>query len=226
MDNSTMKARIKKIEDFAFFIGISTCILLSGCVNLSTNSSTVPPVASGYVYLDGNVVSGATVEAISVDGTDHQSNITDDRGAYVLNITPAKMYNITATYQGLRHTVWPVYLDNKTDTYNISLTTTPRSTIEGTGYAVHEGKPFPIDHISNTIVVNLVPTAKNHTTCSREVDRDGSYSVEVEPNVQYKMSSNISAFFYYHNDPAWVCDHQITIGPDETALVDFDLILP
>jgi hypothetical protein len=217
-----------KIASLAFFIFISTgiFILLSGCVDLSRNSSTVPPVACGYVYLDGNIVSGAIVEAISADGTDHRSNITDDRGAYVLNITPAKIYNITATYQGLRHTVWPVYLDNKTDTYNISLTTAPKSTIEGTGYAVHEGKPFPIDHILNPIVINFVPTAKNQTTLSGDTGRDGSYSMEVEPNVQYMMSSNISALFYYHNDPAWVRDHQITIGPNETALVDFDLILP
>jgi hypothetical protein len=220
--------RIKKLVSFNYFIYISIgiFILLSGCVNLNTNSSTVPPVATGYVYLDGYVVSGATVEAISADGTDHQFNITDERGAYVLNITPAKIYNITATYQGLRHTVWPVYLDNKTDTYNISLTTAPKSTIEGTGYAVHEGKPFPIDHILNPIVINFVPTAKNQTTLSGDTGRDGSYSMEVEPNVQYMMSSNISALFYYHNDPAWVRDHQITIGPNETALVDFDLILP
>ena len=220
--------RIRKFAGFAFFIYVSIgiFILLSGCVNESTNSSTEPPVATGYVYLDGDVIGGATVEAISADGTDHQSNITDDRGAYVLNITPAKIYNITATYQGLRHTVWPVYLDNKTDTYNISLTTAPRSTIEGTGYAFHEGKPFPFDHMDPP-VINLVPMAKNYTTLSNYMGRDGSYSMEVYPNLQYtmKVSPPIASFFY-HNYQAWVRDHLISIGPNETALIDIEFYLP
>jgi hypothetical protein len=221
-------ARNRKLAGFAFFIYVSIgfFILLSGCVNESTNSSTVPPVATGYVYFDGNVISGATVEALSADGTDHQSNITDDRGAYVLNITPMKIYNITAKYQVLRHTIWPVYLDNKTDTYNISLTTTPRSTIEGTAYAFHEGEPFPVDHILDSPVIDLVPTAKNHTTLSTYIGRDGSYSMEVDPNVQYRMSGYIGPGFYYHNSQARVRDHLITIGPNETALIDVEFYLP
>jgi hypothetical protein len=221
-----LKVRIRKFAGFAFFIniGIGSLILLSGCVNLSTNSSTVPPVANGYVFLDGNIVSGATVDALSVDGTDRQSTTTDDRGAYVLNITPAKAYNITAIYQGLRHTVWPVYLDNKADTYNISLTTTPGSTIEGTGYAFHEGAPYK--HYLGELIINLEPTSKNHTTYSRHLEGNGSYSMEVDPDVQYMMSGNIGANFYYNNFQAPVRDHLISIGPNETALIDIEFYLP
>jgi hypothetical protein len=198
-------------------------ILLSGCINFSA----VPPVANGYVYLDGKVIGGATVEAISADGTDRQSTTTDGTGAYVLNITPAKRYNITATYQGLRHTVWPVYLDNKTDMYNIDLTTTPRSAIKGIGYATREGEPY--EGNMGVLSVELTPTIKNHTTFSMRLENDGKYSMEVDPDVQYRMRGTFSggevAGFYYHNTE-YVRDNLITIGPNETALIDIKYRLP
>jgi hypothetical protein len=206
-------------------------ILLCGCINESannesTNSSIEPPVATGFVYINGDAINGATVEAISVDETDYKSNITDDRGAYILNITPMKIYNVTATYNGLRHTVWPVYLDNKSESYNISLTTTPRSTIEGRGYAFHEGEPFPFDHIGNTLVINLVPWEKNHTTIFTQLGRNGSYSVVVDTNVLYTMGG-MDAHFYYHNHLAGLQDnnYNITVGPNETALIDINYYL-
>ncbi len=218
--------RKMKTAGFAFFICISTgiFILLSGCINFNA----APPVANGYVYIDGEVIGGATVEAISADGTDRQSTTTDGTGAYVLNITPAKKYNITATYQGLRHTVWPVYLDDKTDTYNIDLTTTPRSTIEGTGYAFHEGKPYR--NSLRVLVIHLEPTSKNHTTYSRHLEGNGTYSMEVEPDVEYTTSGTLSgspniASFFYHNSREYVPD-RITIDPNETVLIDIEYHLP
>lgn len=223
--------RTGKHKGLAFFtyLGIGSIILLSGCINPGNNSSTTPPAAIGYVYFDGHPVSGATIEGISADCTDHRSASTDDRGTYVLNITPGKTYNITATYQGLRHTVWPVYLDNRTDMYNISLTTTPRSTIEGSWSANLKGKPFPIDHM-NTPVIQLVAWTKNQTDLSVEASRDGRFLIVVEPDVQYWMTSNIGAMFYYHNDPFRLYDSNhnsnITISPNETALIDIEFILP
>jgi hypothetical protein len=219
--------RNEKFTVYAILICIGclgTCLSLSGCINLGT----VPPVANGHVYLDGKVVSGATVEAVSTNGTNRQSTVTDRNGAYTLNITPATTYNITATYQGLRHTIWPVYLDNKTDTFNITLTTVPRSTIEGTGHLIIHNVPT---NLSN-YYINAMST-KDNTTISTIIKSDGSYSLEVEPNVLYNMncthitSPNPVAQFYYRNDAQGLGDTvQIMVGPNETALVDYVIPLP
>lgn len=234
--------RTAKFTCFAIFICISclsVCISLSGCVHFGTNPSTnvstvpsVPPVANGHVYVDGKVVSGASVEAVAINGTDHISTTTDDKGAYVLNITPYTKYNVTAMYQGLRHTVWPVYLENKADTYNINLTTTPRSTIEGTGTI---GGDTQFNVPMSNLAINLVPVTKNNTTISTIMNGDGSCSLEVEPNMQYEMTGTMGgvmgsppiAQFYYRNYPAGLGDcPQITVGSNETALLDVEFVIP
>lgn len=227
--------RIEKTTVFTIIICISTGIFtsLSGCINCSTILNTAPPVATGHVYLDGNAISGATVEAMSIDGTDYKITTTDKNGAYILNITPAKMHNITARYQGLQHTVWPVYLDNESDTYNINLTTTPRSTIEGTGRAyagidgyVKEYK-YPED-----LAINLIPITKNYTTLSKRMDSNYIYSIEIEPDIQYTMKGTVNhgenpADFFYHNIPSvWVQDNVIMVGSNETALINIEYYLP
>ena len=227
-----------KISCSAFFIIVIAGFFISlcGCVNESAinesmNSSVEPPVATGFVYLDGDAICGATVESVSVDGTDHKSNNTDGRGAFILNMTPMKIYNVTATYNGLRHTVWPVYLDNKSESYNISLTTTPRSTIEGRGYAFRKGEPFPFDHISNSLIISVMPWAENHTTIDAQLSKNGSYSLVVEPNVRYTLVGKTKLFyprFYYHNHLAGLQDndYNIIVGPNETALIDINYYLP
>jgi len=161
---------------------------LGGCVNIGS------PVASGHVFLDGKAVSGAAIEAVPINGTGNLYTTTDNQGAYTLNLTPATTYNVTATFHGLRHTVWPVYVDNKSDTFNINLTTTPKSTIEGTGYinAAHPERKYYRSHYQ----INLNSTI-DHTVISKIFNEDGSYSVDVEPNVTYEVNGTL----YYMGSP-------------------------
>jgi len=232
-----VELRIEKFTGFVIFI--CTCCLgvflsLSGCVNSDNNSSTnvsaEPPVANGHVYLDGSAVSGAIVEAVSVNGTDRQFTITDDKGTYVLIIMPHTLYNITAMYQGMRHTVWPAYLEDKTDTYDIYLTTTPRSTIEGTGYITGDTQFNPPISCYD---ININST-KDNTTISKAMNNDGSYSLEVEPNVIYYAIGTIGAMgsppiaqFYYHNFPTGLGNNPlITVGSNETVLIDIAFVIP
>ncbi|WP_428982123.1 hypothetical protein [Methanocella conradii] len=167
-----------------------------------------------------------------MNGTDHRSTTTDDKGAYVLNIKPATKYNITATYQGLQHTVWPVYLDNKTDTYNVNLTTTPRSTVEGTGYATSADPEHNLTYMG--IYVIYLKSTRDNTTIFKNINSDGSYSLEVEPNVPYVMTGTVGMNstppiiqFYYHNYRPWLGTHpQITVGSNETVLIDYVVPVP
>ncbi len=103
-------------------------------VNGSMRPALSTPVSiSGHVYLDDKAISGASVEAISAYRRSNMSTITDDSGAYSLGLDPRTQYNITATYQGMRHTVWPVFVeDNETGVYDINLTRTPRTALAGT----------------------------------------------------------------------------------------------
>ncbi|MDI6896942.1 carboxypeptidase-like regulatory domain-containing protein [Methanocella conradii] len=221
--------RSKKFAICAIFIYISIGVFLSlsGCVN----TSTVPPVASGRVFLDGNVVSGAAIEAVPIDGTGNLYTITDDTGAYTLDLTPAIPYNVTATYQGLRHTIWPVYLDNKSDTFNITLTTIPKSTVEGTGYAT-SAHPEHHNLTASNFAINLNST-KDHTVISKLFNKDGSYSVEVEPNVTYEVNGTLGEMgsppitqFFYHNYKPLGNRPQITVSSNETVLIDYMVALP
>jgi hypothetical protein len=92
------------------------------------SSDTIP--AYGYVLLEGKNAAGANVIAISVDGTDSVSTVTNGSGAYVLNVKAGLWYRINAAYQGLQHTVFPVVLPDSgslKDQYDINLTKTHRS---------------------------------------------------------------------------------------------------
>lgn len=246
--------RTKKFAICVIFIYISSIgvfLSLSGCINTGiitgNNTSTVPPIASGRVFLDGKAVSGAAIEAVpingagklytimddkvSIKGAGNLYTITDNNGAYTLNITPATPYSITATYQGLRHTIWPVYLDNRSDTFNINLTTTPKSTIEGTGFATCSD---PSRNTSDMSIFDInLNSTKDHTIASKALNRDGSYLLEVEPNVTYEMSGTLGEMgsppitqFFYHNYKPLGSLPQITVSPNETVLIDYMVVLP
>jgi hypothetical protein len=66
------------------------------------------------------------------------------------------------------------------------------------------------------------------------MNSDGSYSLEVEPDVPYIMNATIGeidlqsmAKLFYHNYPAGLGNYpQITVGPNETALIDIGFVLP
>jgi hypothetical protein len=59
---------------------------------------------------------------------------TNDSGTFTLNLMPGIWYRVTASFEGLNHTISPVYLppDSKgQDGYDIILTRTHRSAISG-----------------------------------------------------------------------------------------------
>lgn len=217
-------------------------MLFSGCIQEGpTESHTPTPFTKtiiGHVYLDGHAVGGAIVEAMSANGTDRVNTMTDDKGAYTLNINDDVRYNLTATCLGLRHTVWPLYLPGETNIYNVNLTTKPGSTIEGSGYTIGplgNQKLFDTyDHKRWSGIVVTVSSVKDNTTVTTLTDSNGSYYLEVKPNVLYKVAgeyragSNFPPMFHYRNDGALADGYSntITVGPNETALVDYVFVMP
>lgn len=211
------------------FIAIIFMAMLCGCTRPEFKTDNI----SGEVYLDGRIVSGAFVEAVSVDGADRRSTTTDGNGVFTLNIKAETKYNLTSEYQGFRHTVWPVYLPGDTNTYIINLTTTPGSTIEGGGYARGGHSPWA-DHMKWSGVVVNMTTIKDNKTLTALTDSDGRYSLEVEPDVLYNIAGAsclqnkypVPIFHYRNNDTYFGSDYQLTVGPNETALIDYEIRLP
>jgi hypothetical protein len=179
---------------------------------------------TGHVYLDNHAVSGAHVEAVSVDGTDCRNTTTDDGGAYTLNINAGTMYNLTTTWQGLRHTVWPVSIGDNYYEYNISLSTTPKSFIEGTGYSVGGYLGYDNSRPLTGFYFN-VTQANGNSTFTTTIQNDWSYSLEVEPGVMYHIERRYpDVHFYYRNHNDVISD--VIVGPNETAIIDYVVVLP
>jgi hypothetical protein len=204
--------------------------------NQSQNQSSLETIpAYGSVYLDGKAVSGANVDAVSVDGTDHRSTTTGDNGTYRIYIKPNTRYNITASYRELRHTVWPVYLPGEVDVYNINLTTTPKSTIEGTGYMTGGPSPGMYEHKKEAGFVMEAMSTKDGSIVSSITNSNGDYYLEVEPDVLYNLTGAISmenkypiAMFHYRNNLSWTEGYrpQFIVGHNETVLMDYDVPVP
>jgi hypothetical protein len=217
-------------------------VLIGGCIQEGpTESHTPAPFTKtiiGHVYLDGHAIGGARIEVISINGTDCVNTTTDDKGAYTLNINDETKYNLTAICQGLRHTVWPAYLPGETNVYDVNLTTAPVSTIEGSGYTIGPlGNRELFDTYDHKRWSGFVVTAtsvKDSISITTLTDSNGSYSLEVEPNVLYKMTgaynvnSGFSPMFRYRNGGALADGYSntITVGPNETALVDYVFVMP
>lgn len=209
--------------------------LLCGC----SQPGPITNCITGHVYLDGHAVSGAYVEAASVNGTDRVNTTTDDGGAYTLNINAETKYNLTATWQGLRHIVWPVYLPGDVNTYDINLTSTPTSTIEGSGYTMGGPKPGMYDHKRLSGFKMGVTPAHGNTSITTRTDDNGNYTLVVEPNILYNMTGGVGgmsppdyiipiAVFNYRNDGRIMVGYydNIIVGPNETALVDYVIYVP
>jgi hypothetical protein len=203
--------------------------MVSGCGLPELKSDTI----SGHVYLDGKTVPGALVEAVSADGIDRRNTTTDDAGAYTLRIKTETWYNLTAAYKGLHHTVWPVYMPGESHLYDIGLMARPRSAIEGAGYAWGGHSPWAGHMIWSGVVVNMT-SVKGHSTITALTDRNGYYSLEVEPNVLYNLTGAsclenkypIPLFHYRNTDTYFGSDHQLMVGPNETVLIDYEIRLP
>ena len=188
--------------------------------NKLNTSSTIMVPAHGYVLLNGSHVSGAQVKATSSDGSDIQTTTTNETGAYVVNIRDWTLYNITATYKGLRHTIWPVRIDSQDNSqlykartvYNITLTNEPTSTIMGLSSEKY-------------ILVEAIPT-NGEPSVTTNTGPERAYSMNVDPNVQYDLvgrdyyeQTNFHVIFKGRN---YHYVQNITLQPNETALIDVD----
>jgi hypothetical protein len=183
--------------------------------------------ASGHVYLDSKPVAGASVLAAALDGSDSLLATTDSNGAYVLNIQPDTRYNVTTYDNGLIRTVLPVYLHSTgagyrsgkdvAEKFDIILTEGHNSTIAG--------KTAP-----GWILVTASPIGGGPSITAVS-NYTGQYSLEVEPDVEYRLSGRdyykqirfLDIIFYYRNDE--LCD-TVKVGRDETVLVDMTSMRP
>lgn len=193
---------------------------ITGYLNDSFTPST-PVSISGHVYLDGKAVTGASVEAVSANGYNMTSNFTNASGVYILGLGSKLQYNVTATYHGLRHTIWPILLyDNETGVYDINLTRTPTSTIMG----IAQGNEGWLQHPGIT-TIEAVPV-NGGTPITAISGNDTSYSLDVEPIVYYTVSGKFrgsdgnlyNASFAYRTG---VFCSGFMLRSNETALIDY-----
>jgi|AGTN01.2.fsa_nt_gi hypothetical protein len=205
---------------------IAFAILSSGCSN--PLSAVISPAgdshtASGHVFLDGNPVASAEVDAVSANGSLRLSGVTSDAGLYVLDLPEGVQFNVTARYQGLRHTVWPVSIGDINDQFDIKLTRSAKSFIAGTGGSV--GGYVGYDNSRPLTGFNLTITeASGNGSVSTLIRSDKSYSFEVEPNVTYHLEGRFPDVRYSYRNGGY--GSNITVGPNETVLVDYLVILP
>lgn len=241
----------RKYAILILFVCISIFLALCGCIDSSTNvihAPPGPPIVTGHVFLDGKAISDADVEAVSANGTYHRYAVTDDEGVYALNITPDTDYNVTATYKGLHHTIWPVYLPGDTNTFDINLTTTPVSTIEGSGYTIISVSPFEskegryktYNHTKWSGFLINAKSIQDNNTLTAITDINGNYIIHVEPNKTYVMTGYFSApdgppnaiFTYRNGGTSSIYASDNISGPivkvdlGETILVDYIFPMP
>lgn len=217
---------------FIFFnLAFIVCVIATiGCtskVPIDYSNDTIS--IDGHVYLNDDVVAGAQITAISANGIYHISNVTDKNGSYVLYLPNETQYNLTASYRGLKHTIWPVVASSN---YDIYLMETPHSFVMGQGVAIGglpeaDNSKYPFN--SESIVARAV---NDNDTIVAKVNSNGKYALEVNPNVQYQISGDgyWPIWLNYRNRPnntlygGWSMN--FTLGEDETVLIDFRVIRP
>ncbi|MGA9141081.1 MAG: carboxypeptidase-like regulatory domain-containing protein [Methanocella sp.] len=209
------------------FTVIICAIITSGCSNeVPTRYSNDTILTDGHIYLDGEPVAGAQIRAISANGTYRISNVTDGNGTYALYLPNGTQYNLTASYKGLTHTVWPV----AAGTYDINLTKTPRSFIMGQGVTI--GGPPGSKSTNASKETIIARPANSNDTITAKVGSDGRYILEVKPGVQYQVRGDgpWPVWLNYRNFPnnslygGWAMN--LTLGQDETILINFRVHLP
>lgn len=186
-----------------------------------TSKPALPTMITGYVYLDGIGVKGATVEAINLERGNHTTTVTNDSGGYTLGLNTTTMYRITATCQGLQHSIGPIFReDNAAEAYYINLTRTPTSGITGRPPEYEPWLAHP-----GIVTIEAVPQYGG-STVNTVTGADLSYSLELEPFVYYNLTGNFrDASGAYHaiefmsSTGVWMSE--IMVRPNETVTVDY-----
>ncbi|MGA9139336.1 MAG: hypothetical protein WBZ29_03870 [Methanocella sp.] len=222
-------------------------IALGGCTGQppSVNNTTVVPAAVtqrmatpvpaqyqgpgdmiyGHVNLNNTPVENAQVEAVSANGTYSVRNTTDSNGTYFLYLPKDEQFNVTASYSWMRHTLWPVFAN---EVYDINLYQTQKTMITGKGRVIGGPLGYNISLYNFSIVMIEAIPANGNGTISAAANVDGSYSLEIMPGVSYHLKGGIltNIWFNYHNTERGGQSIDIKMGPDETALIDYVVLLP
>lgn len=218
-----------------FFLALALVagvVLAAGCGMLSGNQAapTLAPsvgdsyLVCGHVCLEGNAVANATVEAVSVNGNRSLSNVTGADGLYALYLPGGVQFNVTATYQGLQHTIWPVIASSSLYNYDINLTRTPESFIAGTGSI-----SGPMGYNVSWMLAGYRPTVARpdgNGSITTTIRSDNSYSLEVEPGVSYQFNGTDAGIYFSYRNGEGGMRLNVTVGPNETALVDYTIMIP
>jgi len=213
----------------AVLLIIITASAIAGCTqNTSITPTLIPNIGDnylvhGYVSLDGKTAAGAEVEAISAGDAHIFQNVTNEDGAYVLYLPKNVFFNVTATYQGLWHTIWPVSTGDSGYEYNISITIKPKSFIAGTGHSVGGYVGYDNSRPLTGFTFNVLEVNGN-TTLTAVLKDDWSYSLEVRPGVKYYIERSMPDTHFYYRNGGHTSD--VVVGPNETALIDYVVVLP
>jgi hypothetical protein len=185
-----------------------------------TPTSPVPSV--GRVYLDNETVRGARVEAVSVDGADRVSATTNDSGIYVLKLEPGVLYRATATYKGLKHTIWPVSeTQNPADGRNdIHLTPSHKSII---AVAYDDNREYN----STPALIEAIPADGSEPAAS-VTNGPGWYYLNVKPGVRYGLIGRCYDPYgqngdFFINYPQDSFDRVIIPQQDETIIASMSI---
>jgi hypothetical protein len=201
---------------------------MQGTAGQAVGPSTVPDgTIYGHVYLNGTPVEDAKVIAISADGNYTLQDTTNSNGTYVIHAPRGLQFNITASYAWMRHTIWPVFAGEE---YDINIYTTQKTLITGKG-RVAGGIPGYNASLYNftAVVIEAVPlnSTQSNATISTKANRDGSYALEVRPGTTYQLKGGMltTLWFNYHNMEKGGQMLEIKPGPDETALIDYVVLI-
>jgi hypothetical protein len=191
-----------------------------------------PVPVSGQVYLDGKPVAGATVKAVSIDRDYNGSAITNGNGYYFIGIYPRTLHEISVSYQGMYHYVFPAFRWELNDSgpflrnqqfinhypFDINLTTTPTSNIRGiwTGDQDWNARCYQVEaspRIGGTIII--VPIAA-----------DRNFTINLQPYTYYNLSIRNTTSgeteddfkIIYHTGTG---RSSYLVYPNETILVDY-----
>jgi hypothetical protein len=239
-----------KLTIAAIAFAVILCItVLGGCAQSppSQNNTTVTPVnvttpipspapvpvpasgscspTGGHVFYNGSIVPGSMVEALTSDGTYSASNVSNSSGAYFLLMPPGAQFNITATYGNMKRAVWPAFPGY---TYDVNLTPTTKSYITGTGKAAGGPIGFNSSLYNLTGIQIIADRGLGYPPITAFSSSDGRYTLEVEPGVKYHVhgAATPSTWLFYHNTNSGGLAIDITLRPDETALIDYAVVLP
>jgi hypothetical protein len=201
------------------FTVVTRAAVVSGCSGGTTEADNTTLVY-GHVYLNGRAVGSATVVAMGIDNTFWQSTVTNDSGAYALELDPGvERYNLTAVCLDAQQTTGTLYrkgLRANEHDIHITMDMSRKSIIKGMKSGV-----WNATHISITAT-----RVDDGRTITADADENGNFTLYVDRGVTYSLSGSFlpdwglasGIGFWYHNDSYL---KEIILEPGQTVLLDY-----